>query len=181
MNVEVHIASPLIGRSGQRSEKSLARDTINGLATETKQAVPPGVTIPPSLRNIFTELSTDIDDFQIPKSGDLTSWAEQGVLLLNTSLSVLHKQSASHMDVWKPFTNEIIKRIAQSRRHLVFMLWGNHAKGYKKLIPTGRHLILESVHPSPLSAKNGWFGNKHFSQANQYLEQKHQEPIDWGL
>jgi len=139
-----------------------------------------GVRIPPSLVNIFKELSTDVGDYKMPEHGNLTKWAQQGVLLLNTSMTVVHKVTASHMDLWKKFTNEIIRRIATNTQHVVFLLWGSHAKSYRYLIPADRHLVLESVHPSPNSALKGWFGNKHFSKTNEYLQKHRGTTIDWN-
>jgi uracil-DNA glycosylase len=144
-------------------------------------SVPEGVSQPPTLKNIFKELASDVDSFKIPKSGDLTAWAKQGVLLLNTSLTVIHKNSASHMETWKPFTNEIVKKIAEKSQHVVFILWGKHAKSYRHLISTGQHLILESVHPSPMSASAGFFGNQHFSNTNKYLKRHGKQEINWHL
>lgn len=143
-----------------------------------------GVKIPPSLENIFKELLTDIPEFKSPKSGNLTKWAEQDVLLLNAALTVRYKQKESHLKIWKSFTDTIIQLISEtSETPIVFMLWGNFAKGKKTFIMNqSKHLILESVHPSPLSAnKGGWFGNKHFSKCNKFLIKNKIQPIDWNL
>ena len=143
-------------------------------------SVPVGITVPPSLKNIYKELSNDIDGFNPPEHGDLTTWAKQGVLLLNTSLTVVHKTPGSHMELWKPFTSKIIELIARNSKDIVFILWGTHAKAYASTISKNNHLILEATHPSPLSAnKGGFFGCRHFSKTNQYLEQKGKSPINW--
>lgn len=147
-------------------------------------SVQDGVKHPPTLENIFRELSTDINDFKIPQSGNLTKWAERGVLLLNSALTVRYKQKETHMKIWKPLTDAIIQLISEkSRTPIVFMLWGNFAKGKKDFIKNqSKHLILEAVHPSPLSAsRSGWFGCKHFSKCNDFLIQNKITPIDWNL
>jgi len=146
-------------------------------------SVPEDVKIPPSLVNIFKELSTDIKDFSKPQSGNLTSWAKQGVLLLNASLTVKQKQASSHMDMWKKCTDQLIKYISQEAPYkVVFMLWGGFAKGKGNLIDKKRHLVLECVHPSPLSAsRGGWFGCKHFSKANEFLAKHKRRSIRWNL
>ena len=144
-------------------------------------SVPDNVKIPPTLINIFTELKSDIPNFTIPNTGNLTKWANQGVLLLNTSLTVIHKLSGCHINLWKPFTTEIINRISSKLANVVFMLWGAHAIKYKSMIPSTKHLILESCHPSPLSASKGWFGNHHFSKCNEYLTNNNKDPINWIL
>ncbi len=151
-------------------------------------SVPKGVKYPPTLTNIFTELSTDISGFTIPKSGDLTKWAKQDILLLNTALTVRYKQKESHLKQWKAFTDTVIQLIAQkAEKAVVFMLWGNPAKAKKKLIPSdkiknGKVLVLEATHPSPLGAnQGGWFGCKHFSQCNEFLQKNKLTAIDWKL
>lgn len=145
-------------------------------------SVPKGETLPPSLRNIFKELETDIENFQIPKSGDLTKWSSQGVLLLNSALTVVEGRPNSHQKEWIFLTDEIISHISNELENVVFMLWGNFAKNKKKLINTEKHLVLEASHPSPLSAnRGGWFGCKHFSKANTYLDSKNKQKINWLL
>lgn len=147
-------------------------------------SVPPSVTVPPSLVNIYKELKNDIPGFEIPKSGDLTKWAEQGVLLLNSALTVRYKQKTKHMKIWKDFVNNIIKLMTKrSPDSIVFMLWGGFAKDKEKLIENpNRHVVLKATHPSPLGAnKGGWFGCKHFSQANEALQKSGRLPIDWKL
>lgn len=144
-------------------------------------SVLPGVALPPSLRNIFKELSDDIN-CEIPKHGYLENWAKQGVLLLNTILTVRDSQPGSHNNIgWQYFTDEIIRKLNEREKPLVFILWGNNAKSKKSLITEKRHLIIESVHPSPLSASRGFFGSKPFSKANEFLKSQRITPIDWRL
>ncbi len=143
-------------------------------------SVPKGVRVPPSLRNIYKELHTDIG-FEIPNHGDLTPWATQGVLLLNAILTVRHRAAASHRKLgWEHFTNAAIQKLSEKRENIVFLLWGNFAKKKKELIDTSKHLVLEAAHPSPL-AGGAFFGSKHFSKTNAYLESKGIDPIDWRL
>ncbi len=139
-----------------------------------------GVPLPPSLVNIFKEIQLDLGT-PMPASGDLTRWAEQGVLLLNATLTVRAHQAASHQRRgWEEFTDAAIRALNADRDHLVFILWGGYARSKAALIDTSRHLVLQSVHPSPLSAnRGGWFGNHHFSRANAYLEAHGEEPIRW--
>ncbi|HYG52837.1 MAG TPA: uracil-DNA glycosylase [Flavobacteriales bacterium] len=139
-----------------------------------------GIVQPPSLKNIIKEIESDTGDKQ-PAHGDLSEWAEQGVFLLNTSLTVRAAQANSHQNQgWETFTDEAIKQLAQHRQHLVFMLWGSKAHAKEKYIDASKHLILKTVHPSPLSAYNGFFGCKHFSQCNEYLKAHGIEPINWS-
>lgn len=143
-------------------------------------SVPKGVQKPPSLVNIFKELKADLK-IDIPKDGDLTGWAKQGVLLLNTSLTVRAHQANSHKNRgWEEFTDGVIKKISNLKKNVVFMLWGTNARSKKVLIDTKKHLVLESVHPSPLSAYNGFFGSRHFTKANDYLIKNNLSPIDWS-
>lgn len=145
-------------------------------------SVQPGVAIPPSLRNMYIELSTDIDGFKAPPHGTLTKWADQGVLLLNAVLTVRAHTAASHQKRgWEIFTDTVIKELSQKRENIVFILWGNYAKQKIKLIDSSKHLIITSAHPSPLSAHNGFFGSKPFSKTNQYLIDHNKAPIDWSL
>ena len=139
-----------------------------------------GVPFPPSLQNIFKEIEQDLG-MPIPMTGNLTRWAEQGVLLLNATLTVRAHQAASHQRRgWEEFTDAAIKALNADRDNLVFILWGGYARSKAPLIDSSRHLILQSVHPSPLSAnRGGWFGNHHFSRANAYLVEHGQEPINW--
>ncbi len=144
-------------------------------------SVPKGVRVPPSLRNVYKELATDIEGFVAPKHGDLTEWAEQGVLLLNATLTLEHRKSNSHSSIgWQRFTDAVIKKLSDERSGVVFMLWGNFAKSKAALIDGSKHLVLTAAHPSPM-AGGAFFGNKHFSQANAYLEDQNQEAIDWKL
>ena len=139
-----------------------------------------GVPFPPSLVNIFKEINMDLGS-PMPTSGNLTRWARQGVLLLNATLTVRAHQAASHQRRgWETFTDAAIEALSRDRNNLVFILWGGHARSKARLIDHTRHLVLESVHPSPLSAnRGGWFGNHHFSRANAYLVEHGQEAIVW--
>ena len=139
-----------------------------------------GVPFPPSLVNIFKEIQLDLGT-PMPTSGNLTRWAGQGVLLLNATLTVRAHQAASHQRKgWEEFTDAAIKALNADRDHLVFILWGGYARSKAALIDQSRHLVLQSVHPSPLSAnRGGWFGSHHFSRANDYLEAHGMEPIRW--
>lgn len=143
-------------------------------------SVPRGVRKPPSLQNIYKELHDDLG-VPIPQHGDLTKWAEQGVFLLNAMLTVEHRQAGSHKDAgWQNFTDAVIRKLSEEREGLVFMLWGSFARSKKVLIDANRHLVLEAAHPSPL-ARGAYFGSRHFSKANQYLQQQGKTPIDWSL
>jgi uracil-DNA glycosylase len=145
-------------------------------------SVQKGVAIPPSLRNMYAELKTDIPGFQIPSHGDLTKWADQGVLLLNATLTVRQNEAASHhRKGWEKFTDEAIRELSEKKSGIVFILWGRNAQGKIPLIDTSKHFILKGVHPSPLSAHNGFFGSKPFSQTNALLLQQGKEPIDWQI
>ena len=139
-----------------------------------------GVAFPPSLINIFKEIETDLG-IPYPKSGNLERWADQGVLLLNATLTVRAHQAGSHQNKgWETFTNAVIETISENKKDIIFLLWGGFAKKKIKLIDTEKHHILQSGHPSPLSANRGyWFGNKHFSKANYLLEQAGQKPVAW--
>lgn len=143
-------------------------------------SVPKTTAVPPSLKNIFKEIETDLN-IEPQTHGNLTHWAKQGVLLLNAILSVRAHNPGSHRDKgWEKFTNQVIETLSSEREGLVFMLWGGFAKKKVKLIDHKKHLILESGHPSPLSANRGyWFGNQHFSKANAYFEEKNKSKIDW--
>lgn len=145
-------------------------------------SVPRGIAIPPSLRNMYKELATDIPGFLPPSHGDLSSWADQGVLLLNATLTVRAHTAGSHQGKgWETFTNQAIAALAAQRSGIVFMLWGRFAKQKAALIDGKKHLILTAAHPSPLSAHNGFLGCKHFSKANDYLAQHGREPINWQV
>lgn len=144
-------------------------------------SVRPGILIPPSLGNIFKELHDDIG-ITIPDTGYLKPWAEQGVFLLNTVLTVEQGQPHSHANQgWEEFTDQVMRILNEAREHVVFLLWGKHAESKATMIDEKRHLILKAPHPSPLSAHRGFLGCKHFSQTNQYLQQHNQAPIDWQL
>lgn len=138
-----------------------------------------GVRNPPSLQNIFKEIASDTGEPPLP-SGDLSRWASQGVLLLNATLTVRAGAAGSHQGQgWERFTDAVIKKLSDERDHLVFILWGNYARGKKLLIDAAKHCVIESPHPSPFSAANGFFGSKPFSKANAYLEAHGEVPIDW--
>lgn len=151
-----------------------------GQAQGLSFSVPKGVPFPPSLQNIFKEIQLDLGK-PMPPTGDLTRWAEQGVLLLNATLTVRAHQAASHQrHGWEQFTDAAIHALNAERENLVFILWGGYARSKAQLIDRSRHLVLESVHPSPLSAnRGGWFGNHHFSQCNAYLREHGEQEIDW--
>lgn len=143
-------------------------------------SVADGVALPPSLQNIFKEISNDLGK-PLPQSGDLTRWARQGVLLLNATLTVRAHQAASHQrHGWEQFSDAVISTLSSQCDHLVFILWGGYARSKASLIDRSRHMVLESVHPSPLSAnRGGWFGNHHFSKCNAYLREHGIQEIDW--
>lgn len=151
-----------------------------GQAMGLSFSVPDGVAMPPSLQNIFKEIQGDLG-IGVPQSGNLTRWAEQGVLLLNATLTVRAHQAGSHQrHGWERFTDAAISRLSEGRDHLVFILWGGYARSKASLIDRSRHLVLESVHPSPLSAnRGGWFGNHHFSRCNEYIAGHGMDPINW--
>ena len=138
-----------------------------------------GVAFPPSLKNIFKEIQDDLG-IPVPDSGNLTRWANQGVLLLNATLTVRAHQAGSHQKKgWEEFTDAAIRALAEQREHLVFILWGAYAQKKGAFIDRNKHLVLASAHPSPLSAYNGFFGNKHFSRANEYLMAHGENPVSW--
>ncbi len=149
----------------------------HGLAFSVK----PGVKIPPSLRNIYKELSDTMGCY-IPNNGYLEKWARQGVLLLNTSLTVVKDTPNSHKNIgWEIFTDKVIKLISKREKPVIFMLWGSNAKSKLMLIDSSKHIVLTSVHPSPLSANRGFFGSNHFKIANENLVKLGMEPIDWQI
>ena len=151
-----------------------------GQAMGLSFSVPKGIEIPPSLKNIYKEISSETG-FAMPNHGDLTGWATQGVLLLNTVLTVRKGQANSHKNKgWEAFTDGIIKKISDKKQNVVFLLWGANARSKKALIDTKKHLVLETVHPSPLSAYNGFFGSGHFVKTNEYLKANGQQTIDWS-
>ena len=151
-----------------------------GQAMGLSFSVPDGMDKPPSLVNMFKELQSELGILP-KKSGDLTGWARQGVLLLNTVLTVRAHQANSHKGKgWEEFTDSIIKKISDKKEHVVFLLWGANARSKKQLIDKNKHLVLECAHPSPLSAYNGFFGRGHYIKTNEYLKQFGIEPIEWG-
>ncbi|HNX21124.1 MAG TPA: uracil-DNA glycosylase [Bacteroidales bacterium] len=140
-----------------------------------------GIPFPKSLINIFKELKDDVG-FEMPMSGNLEKWAKQGILLLNATLTVRAHQAGSHQNKgWEQFTDQVIRTISDEKEGIVFLLWGNYARAKKVLIDSKKHFILETVHPSPLSAYNGFFGCKHFSKTNEILNQQGKTPINWQL
>ena len=151
-----------------------------GQAMGLSFSVPEGIMLPPSLQNIYKEIQNDLGK-PIPTSGDLTRWAKQGVLLLNATLTVRAHIANSHQTLgWQNFTDAAIEALNAHREHIVFMLWGGFARSKKRLIDANRHCIIESVHPSPLSAnRGGWFGQHQFSRCNAYLNQQGLDEIDW--
>lgn len=145
-------------------------------------SVQPGIKVPPSLKNIYKELTTDIDSFEVPEHGYLLNWAEQGVLLLNTVLTVKQAQAHSHAKLgWETFTDAVIAHINQHNNGCVFMLWGGHAKKKGNNIDADKHCILTAPHPSPLSVYRGFYGCKHFSKANKWLAEKNKAGVNWLL
>ncbi|MGB3775848.1 MAG: uracil-DNA glycosylase, partial [Leeuwenhoekiella sp.] len=158
----------------------LGQDPYHGLrqANGLCFSVADGIPMPPSLINIFKELETDTGK-EFPQSGSLTHWAEQGVLLLNATLTVRAHQAGSHQGKgWEEFTDHVIRTISNEKENIVFLLWGGYAKKKQKLIDSTKHKILTSGHPSPLSANRGyWFGNQHFSQTNTFLKENGNDPI----
>ncbi|WP_448553661.1 uracil-DNA glycosylase [Thalassotalea montiporae] len=153
-------------------------DQAHGLCFSVK----PGIKPPPSLVNMYKELATDIDGFEIPSHGYLQPWAEQGVLLLNTVLTVEAGQAHSHKHLgWEQFTDRVIQTLSDHGQGIVFLLWGSHAQKKGKTIDSSKHYVLKAPHPSPLSAHRGFFGCRHFSQANQLLVNQGKTPIQWQV
>jgi uracil-DNA glycosylase len=149
----------------------------NGLAFSVNK----GIKLPPSLRNIYRELEEDMGIVS-PKHGDLTKWAEEGVLLLNSVLTVEKDKPASHRNIgWEEYTDNIIKEISEKKKNIVFILWGKYAQSKIPLIDQTKHLVIASPHPSPFSARKGFFGSKPFSTTNRYLKENSIEPIDWSI
>lgn len=147
----------------------------NGLCFSVNDGIP----LPPSLKNIYKEVASQTGNTP-PASGNLERWARQGVLLLNSTLTVRAGAAASHAGMgWETFTDNVVRHLAQNKSNLVFILWGNYAIRKGSLIDTGKHLVLKSAHPSPLSAHNGFFGNNHFNLANRYLVEHNLPPIEW--
>ena len=154
-------------------------DQAHGLSFSVQK----GIAVPPSLQNIYKELVTDIPGFKTPRTGDLTKWAEQGVLLLNATLTVRASEAGSHQKKgWEVFTDTVIKKISEEKEGVVFILWGNYAQSKSVLIDGSKHLIIKSTHPSPLAvSRGGFFGSKPFSKTNEYLIKTGKEPIDWMI
>ena len=160
-----------------RSQDNNGQPQAHGLSF----SVPKGIAPPPSLLNIFKEISADLN-IKMGRNGDLTPWADQGVLLLNATLTVEHSKAGAHQGKgWEAFTDAAIAALNAQREGLVFVLWGSYAQKKGAFIDESKHLVLKSVHPSPLSAHRGFFGNHQFSSINQYLTQQGQAPIDWQL
>lgn len=144
-------------------------------------SVQPGIKIPPSLANIYREIEADLG-IPVPRHGCLQSWADQGVLLLNSVLTVERGQAASHQGKgWETFTDTVVQLLSDKREGLVFMLWGSYAMKKGEVIDRRKHLVLKAPHPSPLSAHRGFLGCRHFSAANEYLQQNQQQPVDWSV
>lgn len=153
----------------------------DGQAHGLSFSVPEGVKPPPSLVNIFKELSSDLGLLP-PKHGNLEKWAKEGVLLLNATLTVRANEAGSHQNKgWEKFTDTVIGKLSAGKENLVFILWGRYAQAKESLIDQSKHLILKAAHPSPFSAYNGFFGCKHFSKTNEYLIKHGKKPIDWSL
>ena len=144
-------------------------------------SVPDGVKVPPSLRNIFKELNSDLG-IEIPQNGSLVKWAKSGVFLINSVLTVEKSKPESHSRKgWETFTDEVISYINKQSQPIVYLLWGKNAQAKEKLVTNPKHLVLTSHHPSPLSANKGFFGCKHFSKANEFLKENNVQPVDWNL
>ncbi|MEJ0053202.1 MAG: uracil-DNA glycosylase [bacterium] len=151
-----------------------------GQANGLSFAVESNIAVPPSLQNIFKEIENEFGKPLVHTDGDLSRWAVQGVLLLNATLTVRARLAGSHQGKgWEKFTDAVVRVLSEEREHLVFMLWGNYAKQKGAHIDRTKHLVLESAHPSPFSAANGFFGNGHFKKANEYLIEQGEAPIDW--
>lgn len=162
----------------------LGQDPYHGVgqAHGLSFSVQKGVIPPPSLKNIYKELSDEFPDFKIPNHGELTAWADQGVLLLNATLTVRAHTAGSHQNKgWEQFTDKVITELSEKREGLVFILWGSYAKQKEALIDQSKHFIIKSAHPSPFSAHSGFFGSKPFSKTNEILEKEGKEPINWQL
>lgn len=162
----------------------LGQDPYHGVgqAHGLSFSVQKGIVPPPSLKNIYKELADEFPDFKIPSHGELTSWADQGVMLLNATLTVRAHTAGSHQNKgWEQFTDKVISELSAKRSGLVFILWGNYAKQKESLIDQSKHFIIKSAHPSPFSAYNGFFGSKPFSKTNEILKKEGKEPIDWQV
>lgn len=167
----------IIGQDPYHGQDDKGQPQAHGLSF----SVPNGIALPPSLQNIFKEIASDLN-IKMSGSGDLTKWADQGVLLLNATLTVEQAKAGAHQGKgWEKFTDAAIAALNENREGLVFVLWGSYAQKKGDMIDSKRHLVLKSVHPSPLSAHRGFFGKHQFSTINQYLSQHGQAPIDWQL
>lgn len=162
----------------------LGQDPYHGVgqAHGLSFSVQKGIVPPPSLKNIYKELADEFPDFKIPSHGELTTWADQGVMLLNATLTVRAHTAGSHQNKgWEQFTDKVISELSAKRSGLVFILWGNYAKQKESLIDQSKHFIIKSAHPSPFSAYNGFFGSKPFSKTNDILIKEGKAPIDWQI
>ena len=167
----------IIGQDPYHGQDNKGQAQAHGLSF----SVPPGLDLPPSLQNIFKEIAADLS-IKMGKTGDLTPWADQGVLLLNATLTVEQAKAGAHQGKgWETFTDAAITALNAHREDLVFVLWGSYAQKKGAIVDEKKHLVLKSVHPSPLSAHRGFFGNRQFSTINQYLIQQGQTPINWQL
>ena len=145
-------------------------------------SVQKGITVPPSLKNMYKELAEEFPDFKTPSHGDLTAWADQGVLLLNATLTVRANEAGSHQKRgWEIFTDYVISQLSAKKTGLVFLLWGRFAQQKESLIDTNKHFVLKAAHPSPFSAYNGFFGSNHFKKTNEILEKQGLEPVNWQI
>jgi uracil-DNA glycosylase len=154
----------------------------DGQAHGLSFSVQKGITIPPSLKNIYKEMETDLEEFKTPAHGNLTKWADEGVLLLNATLTVRAHQAGSHQGKgWETFTDFIITKLSEEKEGLIFLLWGKYAQNKSTLIDLSKHQVLKAAHPSPFSAYNGFFGSRHFSTTNQLLTDQGKDPIDWQI
>jgi uracil-DNA glycosylase len=154
------------------------KDQAHGLSFSVRKGISP----PPSLKNIYQELKTDIPGFRVPAHGELTKWADQGVLLLNAALTVRAHEPGSHQNKgWEEFTNHVIHTLSEQRSGIVFLLWGKYAQSKIELIDPKKHYILKAAHPSPYSAYNGFFGCRHFSKTNEILVNNGEDAIDWQI
>lgn len=173
-----HIKVVILGQDPYHGSGKNGQPQAHGLAFSVQH----GIKIPPSLVNIYKELVQDIETFETPEHGNLLSWAKQGVLLLNTVLTVKEANAHSHAKLgWETFTDAIITQLNEKNNGCVFMLWGSHAQKKGKSIDANKHLVLSGPHPSPLSAYRGFFGCKHFSKANQWLTKNNQAQINWNI
>lgn len=145
-------------------------------------SVQKGIVVPPSLKNMYKELAEEFPGFRIPNHGDLTGWADQGVLLLNATLTVRANEAGSHQKQgWETFTDHVIAELSTKKSGLVFLLWGRYAQQKESLIDTNKHFVLKAAHPSPFSAYNGFFGSNHFKKTNEILEKEGLEPVNWQI